>query len=106
MAPLVSERVTNHTEYRVMIVNKTSYYTKNWLALLLFVFSLRHVSAKSWPTGDISYSSTTVIPHGVHDRFQSLLRVIYVKLIITLNSDIATQILDYFWLSNKKKLND
>jgi len=32
MAPLVSERVTNHTEYRVMIVNKTRYYTKGWIS--------------------------------------------------------------------------
>jgi len=32
MALLVSERVTNHTVYRVMIVNKTRYYTKNWIS--------------------------------------------------------------------------
>jgi len=32
MAPLVSERVTNHTEYKVILVNKTCYYTKKWIS--------------------------------------------------------------------------
>jgi hypothetical protein len=32
MAPLVSERVTNHAEYTVMTVNKIRYYTKTWIS--------------------------------------------------------------------------